>query len=128
MLMNNWIEILKAYHKGKFGRYFYGLTPRLIVGACQIPLGGAFENDKIAYNVTKEIFEEMQRYNEDNLIVSSNHCNIHNGPVMQFIEAEWTEDSIGTSFDTIWNRYGAEIIAGNYGISSYDRQILNTLF
>ena len=126
--MNDWIEILKADHEGKFDRYFYGLTPRLIVGACQIPLGVEFENNKIAYNVTQEIFEEMRQYNKDGLIVSSNHCYIHNGPVIRFIEAEWTKDSIGISFDTIWNRYGDEIIAGNFGISAYDRQILKTIF
>ncbi|GAA5039411.1 hypothetical protein GCM10011506_38570 [Marivirga lumbricoides] len=126
--MKDWVKILKAYHEGKFDRYFYGLTPRLIVGACQVPIGVPFENDIIAYNVTEKIFKEMRKYNKDGLIVSSNQCDIHKGPVMRFIEADWTESSIGTSFDKIWNRYSDEIIAGNFGISSYDRQILNTIF
>jgi len=126
--MNYWIKILLAYREGKFSRYFYGLTPRLIVGACQIPLGVEFENHKIAYNATKKIFEEMKHYNENGLIVSSNTCDIHKGPVMQFIEAKWTKDSIGIGFEIVWSRYGNEIVSGDFGISSYDRQILNTIF
>ena len=126
--MNNWIEILLAFHEGKFDRYFYGLTPRMIFGACQIPIGAKFENDEIAYKVTKQIFEEMQQYNANGLIVTSNQCDINNGPVLRFTEAEWTQDSIGINFDTIWNRYGDEIIIGEFGISAYDKQILNTIF
>ncbi len=126
--MKDWIKILLAYREGKFPRYFYGLTPRLIVGACQIPLGVKFENHKIAHNVTKQIFEEMQNYNENGLIVSSNLCAIHEGPVMHFTEAEWTKDSIGTGFDIVWNRYGEGIVSGDFGISTYDRQILYAIF
>ena len=47
---------------------------------------------------------------------------------MKLTEAELTEDSIGTDFDILWNIYGDEIISGDFGISSYDRQILSTLF
>lgn len=126
--MNGWIDLLLAYKNGKFPRYFYGLTPRLIIGACQIPIGTKFKNDKIAYKVTKETFEEMKSYNTDGLVVTTNECDIHNGPVMHLTEAEWTKDSIGTSFNIIWKRYGDEIIEGEFGISSYDRKILNTIF
>ncbi len=126
--MDRWIKILLAYHEGKFARYFYGLTPRLIAGACQIPLGVEFENHKIAYNATKQIFEEMRHYSEHGLIVPSNLCDIHKGPVMQFTEAKWTIDSIGTDFEIVWKRYGNEIVSGNFGITPYDRQILNTIF
>jgi hypothetical protein len=126
--MNSWIEILFAYREGKFERYFYGLTPRMIFGACQIPLGAKFENNKIAYEVTKQIFEEMQQYNLNGLIVTSNPCEIHKGPVLQFTEAKWTQNSIGISFDSIWNRYGDNIMIGEFGISSYDKEILNRIF
>ncbi len=125
--MYTWIEILLAYDDGKFGRYFHGLTPRLLIGANQLPLGAKFENDKIAYNVSKELFEEMRNYNEDGLIVTSNYCGIHQGPVVRLTEAEWTKDSIGISFDEIWNSYGDEIVAGEFGINSYDKQVLNSL-
>ncbi|WP_420399620.1 hypothetical protein [Flagellimonas sp.] len=126
--MNDWVDILIAYREGKFARYFHGLTPKLLVGASQVPLGKVFDNDKIAHDFTKQLFQEMQQYDEDGLIVSSNHCEIHDGPVMQFTEAEWTENSIGTSFETIWNSYGDDIVSGDFGISPYDREILNSIF
>lgn len=126
--MNNWIEILKAYHEGKFDRYYFGLTPRLIVGGCQIPIGVKFENKVKAYNITKKIVEEMQQYYKDGLIVSSNYCDIHKGPVLQLKEAEWSENSFGTNLEIIWNRYGDEIINGDFGINCYDKTILNSIF
>uniref|UniRef100_UPI00257C2F30 hypothetical protein n=2 Tax=unclassified Maribacter TaxID=2615042 RepID=UPI00257C2F30 len=125
--MKDWVEILMAYREGKFARYFHGLTPRLLIGASQIPLGEVFENEKIAYNITRQIFEEMKNYNENGLVVTSNHCDINHGPVMQFTESEWSEDSIGTSFEIIWKSYGHEIVLGDFGISPYDRGVLNTL-
>jgi hypothetical protein len=126
--MNNWAIILKAYQNGKFDKYFYGLTPRLIVGGCQIPLGKAFKNEEIAYNNTKNIIEEMRCYNKEGIIVSSNFCEIHNGPVLKFIEEDWKEGLFGTTFEIIWNRFGDDIIKGNYGIDEYDRQVLKTIF
>ncbi|MGJ8714782.1 MAG: hypothetical protein ACSHXG_06755 [Maribacter stanieri] len=123
----NWIKILKAYHQGKFDRYYYGLTPRMIIGACQNPLGIAFENEQIAYEQSNGIFQEMTEYNEDGLIVTSNYCGIHRGPVLSFTEGILTDESIGTSFRSIWNRYGYEIISGEFGISDYDKKILNEL-
>lgn len=123
----NWIKILKAYRQGKFDRYFYGLTPRMIIGASQIPIGTAFENEQIAYKKAYEIFQEMAEYDEDGLIVTTNYCGIHKGPVLSFTEGILTAESIGTSFESIWNRYGDEIISGEFGISDYDKKILNEI-
>jgi len=123
----NWIKILKAYRQGKFDRYFYGLTPRMIIGAIQIPIGTAFENEQTAYKKTYEIFQEMAEYEEDGLIVTSNYCGIHKGPVLSFTEGNLTAESIGTTFNSIWNRYGNEIISGEFGISDYDKEILNKI-
>ena len=125
--MLGWIDILLAYNDGKFGRYYYGLTPKLLVGACQEPMGSKFENKQIAYEVTKRMFDEMLSYENDGLIVTSNHCEIHNGPVMRLVEGKVTENSIGTDFDKVWTSYGKEIIEGNFGINSYDRKILKTI-
>lgn len=123
----NWIKILNAYHQGKFDRYYYGLTPRMIIGASQNPMGKAFENKQIAYDTTYGVFQEMIEYNEDGLIVTSNYCNIHKGTVLSFTEGNLTANSIGTSFESIWNRYGDEIISGEFGISDYDKKVLNEI-
>jgi hypothetical protein len=40
--MNQWLKILEAFDKGRFLNYYYGLTPRFIIGACQIPIGEKF--------------------------------------------------------------------------------------
>lgn len=122
-----WVDILQAYKDGKFERYYYGLTPKLIVGACQNPMESSFENEHVAYDVTKRIFDEMQSYEDDGLIVTSNYCGIHNGPVMKLAEGKLTKNSIGTNFDKLWTRYGEEIIEGNFGINSYDRKILKSI-
>ncbi|WP_435578714.1 hypothetical protein [Gilvibacter sp.] len=120
----NWIKILKAYRQGKFDRYYYGLTPRMIIGASQNPMGSTFENEEIAYNRTFEMFQEMIEYNEDGLVVTSNYCGIHKGPVLSLTEGNLASHSLGTSFDIIWDRYGEEIISGEFGISAYDRKVL----
>lgn len=125
--MHTWIEVLTAYHEGKFGRYFHGLTPRLIVGASQSPRGAKFDNYTIAYDVTKELFLEMQNFNEDGLIVTSNFCNLHDGPVFKLVESEWSNTSIGTDFNEVWNSYGNDIVNGEFGIDSYDKEILDSL-
>lgn len=125
--MIGWIDILLAYKDGKFDRYYYGLTPKLLVGACQQPMKSQFENEEIAYQVTKRMFDEMKSYEEHGLIVTSNHCEIHNGPVMKLAEGKVTENSIGTDFKKIWTRYGKEIVDGNFGINSYDNKILESI-
>jgi len=125
--MIGWIDILLAYRQDKFDRYYYGLTPKLLVGACQKPMESKFENKQIAYDVTKRIFDEMQSYEDAGLIVTSNHCGIHNGPVMKLTEGKLTNNSIGTDFNKIWARYGEEIIEGKFGINSYDRKILKSM-
>ena len=99
----------------------------MIIGAGQIPIGTAFENEQIAYNKSYEIFQELSEYEEDGLIVTSNYCGIHKGPVLSFTEGNLNAESIGTSFKIIWNRCGNEIISGEFGISDYDRKILNEI-
>ena len=123
----NWIKILKAYRQGKFDRYYFGLTPRMIIGAIQNPLGAPFENEQVAYDTAYEIFQEMIEYNEDGLVVTLNYCGIHKGPVLSFTEDNLTAESIGTSFESIWDRYGDEIISGEFGISDYDKKVLNEI-
>lgn len=56
----------------------------------------------------------MKKYNINETIVVNNQCGIHNGPVMSLSLSVWSENSISTSFDEIWTRYGDEIIEGNY--------------
>ncbi|GAK77204.1 hypothetical protein JCM19296_2809 [Nonlabens ulvanivorans] len=100
----------------------------MIIGASQHTIGTAFENEQVAYDTAYGIFEEMVEYNEDGLIVTSNYCGIHKGPVLSFIESNLSAESIGTSFESIWDRYGDEIISGGeFGISDYDKKILNEL-
>lgn len=123
----NWIKILKAYRQGKFDRYYFGLTPKMIIGASQNPMGAHFANEQVAYDKTFEIFQEMIEYNEDGLVVTSNYCGIHKGPVLSFTEGKLTAESIGTSFESIWDRYGDDIISGEFGISDYDKKILNEI-
>jgi hypothetical protein len=78
--MNNWLKILVAFREGKFPQYYYGLTLRFIIGACQIPIGKVFESKELAYDATKQMFNEMRLFDSDGMIVVSNMCGIHNGP------------------------------------------------
>lgn len=126
--MNDWLKILEAFRDGKFPNYFYGLTPRFIIGVCQIPIGKQFESNEIAFETTKKIFDEMQMYNKNGEVVVSNKCGIHNGPVMSLSTVKWTEGSIATSLVEIWDRYGEEIINGNYHISPVERKIAEDIF
>lgn len=126
--MANWLKILKGYHQGKFYLYDYGLTPRMIIGASQEPIGEKFENETIAYETSKRIFDEMQFFNENGLIVTSNQCGIHNGPVLSLISSEWSSEKIGVTFEDIWTRYGDEIINGKFGISQHDSEVLEEIF
>jgi hypothetical protein len=126
--MNDWLKILEAFRDGKFPDYFYGLTPRFIIGACQIPIGKQFDSSELAYEATKKMFNEMQAFNTNVAIVVSNKCGIHNGPVMSLSTNKWTDESIATSIDEIWERYGVEIIEGNYHISPSERRIVEKIF
>lgn len=126
--MNSWFKLLYAFKEQKFPNYFYGLSPRFIVGACQIPMGSKIENAEEAYEITKRLFEGMERYNSGGYIVVSNQCDIHSGPVMSLREANWTKEAIGTNFDEIWKRYGNEIIEGNFNIDAEERKILESIF
>lgn len=127
--MNDWSKVLLACKRGMFPNYYYGLTIRFIVGACQTPIGRKFETPKKAYSSTKQLFNELESYKNSGLVVTSNRCDIHKAPVMQFSEdkGKYTE-SIGTSFDELWGCYGNDIIAGNYNISPEDLETLEKLF
>jgi hypothetical protein len=126
--MNEWLKILEAFRDGKFPDYYYGLTPRFIIGVCQTPIGKRFESSELAFEATKKMFNEMQTFNRNEVIVVSNKCGIHNGPVMSLSTVRWTEVSIATSLEEIWERYGEEIIQGNYHISSAERKIVEEIF
>lgn len=126
--MNNWLTILQAFREGEFPQYYYGLTPRFLIGATQIPIGQQFDTPELAYSATEEMFNEMQYFNEGGLIVVANNCGIHNGPVMSLAERSWSENSIQTSFEEIWLRYGEEIVFGDYHFSRAELATLNKIF
>ena len=125
--MNDWLKILEANREGKF-KYYFGPTPRFIIGGCQNPIGTKFATEAIAKEATKEMFDEMKTFNKNGLIVTSNYCDNHHGPVLALSTIKWSEHSIGTSFEKIWERYGEEIIDGNYHIDNEERLILEKIF
>ena len=47
---------------------------------------------------------------------------------MVLSEMEWTEKTIATSFQEIWDRYGEEIVDGTYHIDADERRILEEIF
>jgi hypothetical protein len=124
----NWEKILLAFRDDAFSNYYFGLTPRFILGACQNPIGKKFESESIAREKMKDLYDEMKNYKKNNLIVTSNICEIHNGPVMRLTDCKWTESTIGTTFEEIWRRYGSEITEGNYHINNEEIRILNNIF
>ncbi len=126
--MNHWLKILKAFRDGKFPTYDFGLTPRFIIGGCQIPIGNKFKTQDLAFKATKDMFDEMRVFNNSGLVVVSNNCEIHRGPVLSLSECEWSENTISTSFNKIWNRYGQEIVTGNYHINPTERKILESIY
>ncbi len=126
--MNHWLKILEAFRDGKFPNYYYGLTPRFIIGGCQIPIGKKFDTEDLALEVAKHMFNEMRAFNNDGLVVVSVTCGIHNGPVMSLSECTWSESTISTSFQEIWDRYGQEIVNANYHIDSTERKILEDIY
>lgn len=126
--MNSWLKILQAFRDGQFPQYYYGLTPRFLVGAIQIPIGRKFDTPELAYAATEEMFNEMQTFNEERTIVVSNKCGIHNGPVMSLADRPWSDNSIETSFEEIWFRYGEEIVAGDYHFSRDELATLKKIF
>jgi len=126
--MNNWVKILEGFRNGAFPDYNYGLTLRFIFGVCQIPTGKKFETEENAKFESQKMFYEMKNFNQNGLIVTSIYCDIHKGPVMSFIDTKWTETSIGTTFEIIWKRFGAEITEGDYHINKEERKIVEKLF
>lgn len=74
------------------------------------------------------MFDEMRVFNNAGLVVESNKCEIHNGPVMSLSECKWSENTISTSFEEIWDRYGQEIVNGDYHINAAEREILENIY
>jgi hypothetical protein len=125
--MSIWFKVLAAFRNGKFPNLNYGLTPRFLAGASQIPIGMKFPSEKIALDITKKMFNEMKNFNQFGLIVISINCDLQNGPVMALSDTIWTSNSISIKFDDVWKRYGNEIINGDYHISKNELEILNQI-
>lgn len=126
--MNSWVDLLLAFRADKFPEYNYGLTPKLIVGACQIPIAKKFTNKESAYKATQQIFNEMKSYNVKGLIVQSTYCDIHKGAVFNLVDTEWKENSINVTFDELWDRYGKEITEGNFNITDSDYEKIKEIY
>lgn len=126
--MNPWIDVLLGFREGKFPQYTYGLTPRLILGACQIPIGRKFENEALAYDAAKLMFDEMKAYNVNGIIVQATYCHIHNGAVFSLVDTKWNENSINVTFKDLWERYGVEIVEGSFNITTLDMKIIREIY
>lgn len=126
--MNDWTRLLIAFLHGKFPEYDYGLTLRFIVGACQNPIDSKFKTPEDARIATEQIYGDMAQYSKNGHVVTSVFCEKHNGHVLRLENLSWTEQRIGVDFNTLWSRYGDEIIAGKYHIKDEERQILNGIY
>jgi hypothetical protein len=127
--MNDWTRLLLAFLHGKFPEYDYGLTLRFIVGACQNPIGSKFKTLDDAKVAAERIYDEMAQYNKNGHVVTSVFCEEkHNGRVLRLENLSWSEHRIGVDFNTLWQRYGDEIIAGNYHINDDEHRILKGIF
>lgn len=126
--MNKWFKILEAAKMSKFPNIYNGFTPRFLVGACQIPIGKKFEDPELAKEVTKQMFNEMQEFDNGEFIVMTNFCDIHKGPIMSLTSQIRSKSSFGVTFEELWNRYGSEIIDGDYHISPEEKEIVEQIF
>lgn len=108
--------------------YVNGLTLRFIVGACQIPIGKVFETPELAKEFTEQMFNEMKNFDNHEYIVISTYCPIHNGVVMKLSGQKRTDNAINPTFDEVWERYGSEIIAGDYHINPKEKEIVEQIF
>lgn len=124
--MKSWIKILKGYRDGQFPQYHYGLTLKLIVGGCQMPIQSRFNSEKDAYESTKEIFEEMQEFKQNELVVITNNCEI--GTIFSFAEQYRSGFGITVSFEQIWQEVGPSICIGDFNISDADLESLKRIF
>lgn len=124
--MNEWFKILLGFKKGYFHMYDNGLTPRFIIGACQIPIGELFETPELAKEFTEKMFNEMKNFTNGKYIVISNYCN--KDVMMNLSEQIWSENAINPTFEEVWERYGSEIIAGDYHISPEEKEIVEQIF
>lgn len=106
--------------------YVNGLTPRFIVGACQIPIGKLFETPELAKEFTEQMFNEMKNFNNGEYIVISNYCN--KDIIMNLSGQILTDNAINPTFEEVWERYGSEIIAGDYHISPKEKEIVEQIF
>ncbi len=128
MKMNSWYKILLGFKSGYFPNYEYGLTPRFIVGACQIPIRKKFETPELAKQTTKQMFDEMRSFENGKFIVISTLCDKHKGDVLNLSEQINVTNAINPTFEEIWERYGSEIIAGDYHISQQEGEIVEQIF
>jgi len=126
--MNDWTTLLIAFLHGKFPDYDYGLTLRFIVGACQNPIGSRITTPQDGRIAARQIYDEMAQYNKNAHVVTSVFCGEHNGHVLRLENLSWSEQRIGVDFNTLWSRYGDEIIAGEYHINDRERQVLNGIY
>ncbi len=126
--MNDWFKILLGFEKSYFPGLYNGLTPRFIVGACNIPTGEPFETPELAKEFTEQMFNEMKNFDNGQYIVISTYCPIHNGVVMKLSGQIWTNNAINPTFDEVWERYCSEIIAGDYHINPKEKEIVEQIF
>ena len=129
--MKSWLKILLGFKQGYFYFYDHGLTIRFIVGVCQLPIGKKFESPELAEETVKQMFDEMKIFNKDgkdDFVVTSSICEIHNGPVMNLSSQKWSEHTIGTTFEEVWECYGSDISEGNYHINKREIDIVKQIF
>ena len=79
-------------------------------------------------DLAKHIFRFIILIFAQVLIVQNINCDIVKGPVLQLTSQKWSINSIGVIFDEIWERYGVEIINGNYNITKEEREIVEKIF
>lgn len=126
--MNDWFKILLGFKMGYFHMYYNGLTPRFLVGACQNPVGNPIESPELAKQVAETMFTDMKNFDNGEYMVISTYCPIHKGVVMNLSSQKKTDFAINSTFEEIWERYGSEIIAGDYHISSKEKEIVEQIF
>jgi hypothetical protein len=111
-----WYVVLKAVEAGKIEDFTY-VSFRFLVGAIQEPIGKVFESAKEAREFSKALYEELKVATIDGDAIFSHSCPEVNGPVV-YVQKRWKVGcGIPFSFQQIWQRYGDEIVSGDYHIS-----------
>ncbi len=126
--MKDWFKILLGFKREYFHMYYNGLTPRFLVGACQNPIGKPFESPQLAKQATEQMFTEMTNFDNGEFIVISTYCPIHKGVVINLSGQKKSDFAINSTFEEIWERYGSEIIDGDYHISPKEKEIVEQIF